>query len=332
MTDRRGGGTSLRDIVDEEAGVGAIEVGIRGSILTGGGLEHRHQELTIRGDIDRFHALVVAAAARLDARGDRGGFSGEARVSRIGELRDKGLDGGNDALHLAGLAHVIDRSAVFIGDIEAAVGTDREAFAIDRELSDAADTGGRDVGEAAEGRAARVERRGRVAVKVGNLSGTLEGQSQLRLADRVGRVVGREGQVELLNTRGVVDEASHIITAVRQSVERAGIGAVGVLAPGIRVDLEGREGAERVAETVDCTRGERTHTDETLIEIRSAVERHRLHRADRSGVKVRRRVGDRTGRQRDRGGGGEKQGAGEGTHVGVRLIWSRARVTTSVAM
>ena len=79
---RGGRGGVLGDIVEEEAGVGAVEVLVAGVILTGRGLEHRHQELTVRGDIDCFHALVVAATTGLVRGRDGGRVGGEAGETR----------------------------------------------------------------------------------------------------------------------------------------------------------------------------------------------------------------------------------------------------------
>ena len=216
MLSRVGRGGVLSNIVKEEAGVGAVEVLVARVILTGCGLEHRHQELAVRGDIDCFHALVVAATTGLISRSNSGRVGGEAgETRRTEELRNQGLNRGDDTLHLTRLAHVVDRGAVFVRDVEAAIGTDRKAFAVHRELGDAPSTGGRDVGEAAEGRARRVERRGGVAVKVGNGGRALEGQRQLSLRNAGETIVWSKREIELLDAGSVVDQAADIVTTVR---------------------------------------------------------------------------------------------------------------------
>ena len=309
-------GRVLRDVVDEQAGVGAIVVQVAGRILTGRALEHRDEVLAVGGDIHGLHALVIAPAAGLD-RGvggladvdaiDLRGVTGQA--GSLGELRDQRLDGRDLPEQTAVASDVEDGGAVFVGDVEAAVGGDGETLGVERQLA----VGDGHAGEAAERRAGRVDGGGAVTVEVGDLRGALEGQGQLGLADGGGRVVGREREGELLDARGVVDQAGDVVTAVGQGVEHPRVGAVDVPAPGRRVDLEGREGTERVAERIEGAGGEVAHADEAFVEVGRAPEGDGLRRADGRRVEVRRGIGDRAGRQGE-GGGGDEQGVSEVAH------------------
>ena len=179
---------------------------------------------------------------------------------------------------------------------------DGEAFGIEGQLA----VGDRDVGEATEGRGRRVDRRGGGAIEVRDLRGALKSQRELGLADGVGRVVGREGEFELLDTGGVVDQASDVVTAVGQGVEHASVGTISVFAPGRRIDLEGGERSERVAEAVNAVGDVIANTDETLVQVSRAIEGDGLRIADGCRVDIGRRVSDRAGGQRDGGGGGEE--------------------------
>ena len=103
MADGSGRRRVLRDIVNEETGVGAVVVEIARRILAGRALEHRHEELTVGGNVHGFHALVIAAATRLYQRVggfadiDAGNLGGEAsKAGSLGELRDQRLDGRDD--------------------------------------------------------------------------------------------------------------------------------------------------------------------------------------------------------------------------------------------
>ena len=86
----------------------------------------------------------------------------------------------------------------------------------------------------------------------------------------------------------------------------------------VRVDLEGGDGSERVAATVERAGREVTNPDQALVHVGEATERDATRSAHRSGIERRDVLDGRRSFQRKHGGGGEEQGASEGTHVGVR--------------
>ena len=309
VADGGGRGGGLAYVIDHQTGEEAAVVGVERIILAGGALEHRHEVAAIRSEVDGFHSLVVATAAGLNTGGDGTRGGGETRVTRgAGELRQEGLRRGDETKHLAGLAHMVDRGAILIGDVEGPIRAESEAFAVDGELA----AGGGDVAEALQGGSAGgIDRRGGLAGEVGDADRALQREGHLRLRDIVGRVVRREGQAHLMDARRVGDQTGDVVTTIRQSVERTGVAAVGVLAPGAMVYLEGREGPEGITAPVDHVGGEDAHADETLVDVVLATEGNRARHRRCGGVEERRTI---VSREERRDGGGEEQGAGEVSH------------------
>ena len=213
MADRRGGRGIVAHVIDRQTREEAALVVVGRIILTGGALQQSHQVSAVRGKVDGLHALVIATTAGLHARGDGTRGGGETRVTRgAGELRQEGLRRSDHPKHLTFLAHVVDRGAVFVGDVEGAVGAEGETLAVDGELA----SGGGDVAEALQGgRAGRVDRRGGLAGEVGDADRALKGKRELRLRDSVGGVVRGERQRHLLDTRRVGDQARDVVTTIR---------------------------------------------------------------------------------------------------------------------
>ncbi len=212
---------------------------------------------------------------------------------------------------------MVDRGAVFIGDVEGAVGAHREALAIDGELA----ARGGDVAVALQrGGAGRIDGGGGLAGEVGHADGALQGEGELRLPDVIGRVVRREGEPHLLDARRIGDQAGDIVTAIRQRVERAGVATVGVLAPGGVIHLEGGERAEGIAATVDDVGGEDADADEALVHVRLSAEGNVAREGRSRRVQQRRTV---IGRVERTDGGGEEEGTSEVTH----RVWTPSRQT-----
>ena len=261
----------IRDVVFEQTSLEAGRV-IRSTFLIERGLHEGEELFAGARDGEAFEALIVVAAGRCIGWGngfvqiiDWGGVGGKGEgVVAVGEVGRRGLD---CEFHFARAGEFVDVGAVFVGNEEAAVRGEDEAFAVDRDAfaagpgaAEAVAFVGGDwkLGEAGVGYRARdvgIKARGWGAVGAGEEDGVLVGELEIWGGRMLcgGGVGEGEGECKFVDAVLVVQSAFGIPAAVRKGVYDAFVAAFGRFLPALTVDsCSGPIAAESVAVFVSC--------------------------------------------------------------------------------
>ena len=168
----------------------------------------------------------------------------------------------------AGWREAVDVRAVFIPDEKAAVGQQRQRFAVDahaavRRLRQIRKTVRRATN------AIRIESGERLSRRVRQQDGVGQRRRDAHLALRnrhARRIVERrEGDEELVDARAIIARAGDVEAAIGQHIERALV-AGGRSYPRFRIDRNGGAGAERLPELVAQIGRQPSNPDERLVD------------------------------------------------------------------